>query len=85
MQIAGGTGITPMLQVIDAIVKNPDDNTQVRNDLFFQTFSTKLKPASKVENQGSFICTLMRFSAVHCMIDKNISLFNHLVTNVSFI
>ncbi|XP_051132239.1 NADH-cytochrome b5 reductase-like protein [Andrographis paniculata] len=27
--IAGGTGITPMLQVIDAIVKNPDDNTQV--------------------------------------------------------
>ncbi|PPD68584.1 hypothetical protein GOBAR_DD34538 [Gossypium barbadense] len=27
--IAGGTGITPMLQVIDAIVKNPNDNTQV--------------------------------------------------------
>ncbi|KZV20048.1 FAD/NAD(P)-binding oxidoreductase isoform 1 [Dorcoceras hygrometricum] len=27
--IAGGTGITPMLQLIDAIVKNPDDNTQV--------------------------------------------------------
>ncbi|XP_073289704.1 NADH-cytochrome b5 reductase-like protein isoform X1 [Primulina huaijiensis] len=27
--IAGGSGITPMLQVIDAIVKNPDDNTQV--------------------------------------------------------
>ncbi|XP_022143234.1 NADH-cytochrome b5 reductase-like protein [Momordica charantia] len=27
--IAGGTGITPMLQVIDAILKNPDDNTQV--------------------------------------------------------
>ncbi|PKA64568.1 ABC transporter C family member 3 [Apostasia shenzhenica] len=27
--IAGGTGITPMLQVIKAIVKNPDDKTQV--------------------------------------------------------
>lgn len=27
--IAGGTGITPMLQVIDAIVSNPEDNTQV--------------------------------------------------------
>lgn len=29
MQIAGGTGITPMLQVIDAIVSDPEDNTQV--------------------------------------------------------
>ncbi|XP_021276235.1 NADH-cytochrome b5 reductase-like protein [Herrania umbratica] len=27
--IAGGTGITPMLQVIEAILKKPDDNTQV--------------------------------------------------------
>lgn len=27
--IAGGTGITPMLQVIDAIAKNQDDITQV--------------------------------------------------------
>ncbi|KAJ8444615.1 hypothetical protein Cgig2_023678 [Carnegiea gigantea] len=27
--IAGGTGITPMLQIIEAIMKNPDDNTQV--------------------------------------------------------
>ncbi|KAJ4958160.1 hypothetical protein NE237_025271 [Protea cynaroides] len=27
--IAGGTGITPMLQIIDAILKNPDDNTKV--------------------------------------------------------
>ncbi|KAG0491750.1 hypothetical protein HPP92_005148 [Vanilla planifolia] len=27
--IAGGTGITPMLQVIKSILKNPDDNTQV--------------------------------------------------------
>ncbi|CAA7409899.1 unnamed protein product [Spirodela intermedia] len=27
--IAGGTGITPMLQIIMEIVKNPDDNTQV--------------------------------------------------------
>ncbi|XP_042411114.1 NADH-cytochrome b5 reductase-like protein [Zingiber officinale] len=27
--IAGGTGITPMLQVVNAILKNPDDNTQV--------------------------------------------------------
>lgn len=27
--IAGGTGITPMLQVIRAIVKNPEDKTQV--------------------------------------------------------
>ncbi|XP_022864232.1 NADH-cytochrome b5 reductase-like protein [Olea europaea var. sylvestris] len=27
--IAGGSGITPMLQIIDAILKNPDDNTQV--------------------------------------------------------
>lgn len=30
IQIAGGTGITPMLQVIEAILKNPDDKTQVR-------------------------------------------------------
>eukprot|EP00271_Cylindrocystis_brebissonii_P016899 TRINITY_DN4186_c0_g1_i1.p1 TRINITY_DN4186_c0_g1~~TRINITY_DN4186_c0_g1_i1.p1 ORF type:complete len:368 (-),score=57.03 TRINITY_DN4186_c0_g1_i1:361-1464(-) len=27
--IAGGTGITPMLQVIDAVLRNPEDNTQV--------------------------------------------------------
>ena len=27
--IAGGTGITPMLQIIRAIIKDPDDNTQV--------------------------------------------------------
>ncbi|XP_061345252.1 NADH-cytochrome b5 reductase-like protein [Gastrolobium bilobum] len=27
--IAGGTGITPMLQVIEAILKNPDDKTQI--------------------------------------------------------
>ncbi|XP_050214536.1 NADH-cytochrome b5 reductase-like protein [Mercurialis annua] len=27
--IAGGSGITPMLQVIEAILKNPDDNTQI--------------------------------------------------------
>ncbi|CAN0900904.1 NADH-cytochrome b5 reductase-like protein [Linum grandiflorum] len=27
--VAGGSGITPMLQVIEAILKNPDDNTQV--------------------------------------------------------
>lgn len=31
--IAGGTGITPMLQIIKAILRNPDDNTQV--DLIF--------------------------------------------------
>lgn len=29
MQIAGGSGITPMLQVIEAILKNSDDKTQV--------------------------------------------------------
>lgn len=34
LQIAGGTGITPMLQVIEAILKNPDDNTQVTYILF---------------------------------------------------
>jgi len=27
--IAGGTGITPMLQVIEAILRNPDDKTQI--------------------------------------------------------
>ncbi|XP_028801574.1 NADH-cytochrome b5 reductase-like protein [Neltuma alba] len=27
--IAGGTGITPMLQVIEAILKNPDDKTRI--------------------------------------------------------
>ncbi|KAF3453669.1 hypothetical protein FNV43_RR04110 [Rhamnella rubrinervis] len=27
--IAGGTGITPMVQLIEAIMKNPDDKTQV--------------------------------------------------------
>jgi hypothetical protein len=31
-QIAGGTGITPMLQVVRAILKNPDDKTQVSYD-----------------------------------------------------
>ena len=30
LQIAGGTGITPMLQVVDAIMSNPSDNTQVQ-------------------------------------------------------
>ena len=29
MQIAGGTGINPMLLVIQAVLKNPDDKTQV--------------------------------------------------------
>jgi len=29
LQLAGGSGITPMLQVIDAIVSNPEDDTQV--------------------------------------------------------
>lgn len=27
--IAGGSGITPMLQILNAILRNPDDNTQV--------------------------------------------------------
>lgn len=27
--LAGGTGITPMWQVINAILKNPEDKTQV--------------------------------------------------------
>lgn len=27
--VAGGTGITPMLQVIDKIVKDPEDNTEI--------------------------------------------------------
>lgn len=31
--IAGGTGITPMLQIIKAILRNPEDKTQV--DLIF--------------------------------------------------
>lgn len=29
MQIAGGSGLTPMLQVIQGIVGNPEDKTQV--------------------------------------------------------
>ena len=29
VQIAGGTGVTPMLQVVEAILKNADDKTQV--------------------------------------------------------
>lgn len=29
MQIAGGSGLTPMLQVIKEIERNPDDKTQV--------------------------------------------------------
>ena len=35
LQVAGGTGITPMLQVIDAIVSNPEDNTQVQRLNFY--------------------------------------------------
>lgn len=31
--IAGGTGITPMLQIIKAILRNPEDKTQI--DLLF--------------------------------------------------
>ncbi len=27
--IAGGTGITPMLQIIKAVLKNPEDKTQL--------------------------------------------------------
>lgn len=29
VQIAGGSGLTPMLQVIQEIVKNPEDKTEV--------------------------------------------------------
>lgn len=37
--VAGGTGITPMLQVIDQIVTNPDDQTEVT--LLFANTSSK--------------------------------------------
>ena len=30
-QIAGGTGITPMLQVVEYILDNPEDTTQVKD------------------------------------------------------
>jgi cytochrome-b5 reductase len=43
--IAGGTGITPMLQVVRAILKNPDDNTQVCcHHNFFELICTDLHP-----------------------------------------
>lgn len=29
MQIAGGTGITPMLQVVSEVLRNPEDKTEV--------------------------------------------------------
>lgn len=37
--LAGGTGITPMLQIIRAIVKNPNDKTKV--DLIYANVSAK--------------------------------------------
>lgn len=37
IQIAGGSGITPMLQVIEAILKNPDDTTKVSLTTVFFT------------------------------------------------
>ncbi|KAL4591577.1 hypothetical protein LXL04_004546 [Taraxacum kok-saghyz] len=36
---AGGSGITPRLQVIEAIVKNPDDTTKVRVSLIYANVS----------------------------------------------
>lgn len=41
LQIAGGSGITPMLQVIDTIVKNPEDNTKVISLLLPYFFTEK--------------------------------------------
>lgn len=38
LQIAGGSGITPMLQVIEAILKNPNDNTKVSMFIFLFSF-----------------------------------------------
>jgi ferredoxin-NADP reductase len=35
VKVAGGTGITPMLQVIKAVLKNPDDITQASCHIFF--------------------------------------------------
>lgn len=37
--VAGGTGITPMLQIVDEIVRNPNDKTEVT--LVFANTSTK--------------------------------------------
>jgi ferredoxin-NADP reductase len=44
--IAGGTGITPMLQIIDAILSNPNDYTQVYclEFLITSTYSTSQTP-----------------------------------------
>ena len=35
LKIAGGTGITPMLQVIDAILRDKEDNTKVCPMIWF--------------------------------------------------
>ncbi|KAJ9548669.1 hypothetical protein OSB04_021212 [Centaurea solstitialis] len=37
VEIAGGLGITPMLQVIETILKNPDDNTKVSTSITYAT------------------------------------------------
>lgn len=42
VQIAGGTGVTPMLQVVEAILKNSDDKTQVSYPFAFGSMKTIL-------------------------------------------
>lgn len=63
LKIAGGSGITPMLQVIDTIVKNPEDNTKVTSLLLPYFFFSKMIiyiPHNEVCNLSIQIAELLR-------------------------
>jgi cytochrome-b5 reductase len=76
--IAGGTGITPMLQIIKAVLKNPEDKTQLSLifanvneedillkkdlDLLAQTHPDQFKVEYVLNNVRSFVCCWASFT-----------------------